>query len=785
MAIIDHEAPSVASREDQREALRRWQEAELSPNTYKPRSGGRPPEFRGDWSGDAWATGPLDLRGADLRGASSMDGARLAGADLRGARLDGVTLQGADLKGARLDGAIFRDADLRDASFQAATGLSIEALAGADLSSADLPADLGAFTQLEGVSEAAKSTQSVYRLLLLVCGFATLTAMSVRDENLVLRDGQSLTQLPLLQAEVSPQVFAYVMPVLILLLYGYQSLYTVSLWRLYSFLPAYFPDGAPLDRKSYPSMTNIFVRYSLRRIKNERNDDLSFLLHWFITFGMPPLTLIVVWLAGLKKHDAMLSFAQALMLGLAVFLSAFMLALSGSILRNEWKIKDVSLARFFLDMPRCLTLVGAVAIVAMVWAASPAVRRIVPDVFLLGMLGAIVVLGFGDVAACVKRRDYAPATSSLFLVCLALALTLQCIALSAFGGKNYDLKVIEVEERRGGVTVDREFPVVGNPSPLLRFLTQTRLNPFLDFRNKVVSKRPADWKGQGMVENDQIELVVGADMEAADLRSMDAERAFLARANFRGADLRGAYLRFAYLREADLGGARLDGAYLRGANLRDANLHRVDLGKVILSSDRKDPTKFIGPNFQGVRVNFKDWEPTIVATLVEEQVNNLALVYYGISAAELADDPNHPVLGALKTHGLPLLTDKELSTKQLAKPTTFPASLPMESADLSGFILRGCSFDKVDLGSAMFVGADVTGASFRGADLAAADFTDAKLGGADFTGANVAGAVFTHSTWFKAKGLEAQRDLIIAVEGHLPLDGDPAGKSDAAPPPRP
>jgi hypothetical protein len=301
-----------------------------------------------------------------------MDGAALAGADLRGARLDGVSLQGADLKGARLDGAVLRDVDLRDAHLEGATGLSVEDLAGADLSSADLPADIGEFTQLGGVAEAAKYTQSVFRLLLLLCGFAALTAMSVRDENLVLRDGQSLTQLPLLQAEVSPQVFAYVMPALILLLYGYQSLYTVSLWRLYSFLPAYFPDGAPLDRKAYPSMTNIFVRYSLRRIENEKNDDLSFLLHWFITFGVPPLTLAVVWLAGLKKHDAMLSFAQALFLGLATFLSAFMLALSGSIIRNEWKIKDVSLARFFLDMPRSLALVAIVALVAMAWASFPA-----------------------------------------------------------------------------------------------------------------------------------------------------------------------------------------------------------------------------------------------------------------------------------------------------------------------------------------------------------------------------------------------------------------------------
>lgn len=250
---------------------------------------------------------------------------------------------------------------------------------------------------------------------------------------------------------------------------------------------------------------------------------------------------------------------------------------------------------------------------------------------------------------------------------------------------------------------------------------------------------------------------------------MDAERAFLARANLRHADLRGAYLRFAYLREADLTGARLDGAYIRGANFRDVNLHRVDLSGVIFSVDLHDPTHHIGPNFQGVRVDYRELDPKVIAMLVDQKVNNLPLVYFGIGREGAADPPEHPVLKALADRHLPRLTDKALGSGNIPDGTVFHKELPMSGADLSGNVLHGVVFDEVDLSGSLFVGADLTGASFRKSDVSGADFTNANLKGVDFTGANVAGAVFTHSTWFDAKGLEAQADLIGAIEGHPPV----------------
>ena len=91
---------------------------------------------------------------------------------------------------ALMDGVVLREADLRDAKLGEAVGLSVEHLAGADLRSAALPGDVKEFAQLGGVAEVSKYLQSIFRLLLLLCGFAALTSMSVRDENLVLRDAQ-------------------------------------------------------------------------------------------------------------------------------------------------------------------------------------------------------------------------------------------------------------------------------------------------------------------------------------------------------------------------------------------------------------------------------------------------------------------------------------------------------------------------------------------------------------------------------------------------------------------
>ena len=76
-----------------------------------------------------------------------------------------------------------------------------------------------------------------------------------------------------------------------------------------------------------------------------------------------------------------------------------------------------------------------------------------------------------------------------------------------------------------------------------------------------------------------------------------------------------------------------------------------------------DPTWRIGPNFQGVRIDYRKLEPVLIERLVRSEVHNLPLVYFGISDADLAradederngvESPPSQVLQALKSQHLP------------------------------------------------------------------------------------------------------------------------------------
>jgi hypothetical protein len=72
-------------------------------------------------------------------------------------------------------------------------------------------------------------------------------------------------------------------------------------------------------------------------------------------------------------------------------------------------------------------------------------------------------------------------------------------------------------------------------------------------------------------------MLLGVDMQLADLHEARLRRSILWGAILRGADLRAADLAGADLRRADLWGTVLRAADLRGADLRQADLRRADL----------------------------------------------------------------------------------------------------------------------------------------------------------------------------------------------------------------
>jgi uncharacterized protein YjbI with pentapeptide repeats len=108
---------------------------------------------------------------------------------------------------------------------------------------------------------------------------------------------------------------------------------------------------------------------------------------------------------------------------------------------------------------------------------------------------------------------------------------------------------------------------------------------FANLTGDDVSIRPPNWTGKN---NEELDLVKGAELSHHNLRYTLASNAFLAKADFIDSDLRGAILwradlRYANLSRANLSDATLHQANLRGARLLGTSLVRADIGEVELA----------------------------------------------------------------------------------------------------------------------------------------------------------------------------------------------------------
>ncbi|HEV3121130.1 MAG TPA: pentapeptide repeat-containing protein, partial [Isosphaeraceae bacterium] len=246
----DAEAPDppVALSEKQEEIVKAheaWLEAREPKNhAWKVRA-----RIEGDWT-------HADLRGRDLRDA-----------DCRGA-----DLQWADFTRAKLEKADFRDANLRHSRLAESIGLSAEALGGTDLRSAKLPANIGEFSGLKTVEQVSAALQGMFKISLALCVFNVLTVLSFRDDQILLHTGAGTTQVPLINAAISPGMFAVVVPFIILVFQLYFDVYVHLLWKELSYLPAFFPDGLSIDRRIYPTLFNSYVRLHVARLREQLSD---------------------------------------------------------------------------------------------------------------------------------------------------------------------------------------------------------------------------------------------------------------------------------------------------------------------------------------------------------------------------------------------------------------------------------------------------------------------------------------------------------------------------------
>lgn len=536
---------------------RRWVEtegAEGEPIAGKPRA------FSG-----------ADLTGAQLRGANLsswrlrnavLTGADLSECDLSGADFGSADLSRADLRGASLHDTNFHDASLASADLTDATGLLSGQLSGAVLSGAKLPSYFGNFESLNNVTEASKTTQSLFASILLVCSYTWLTIASTTDPQLLNNAAPPASRLPILGTDIPLVRFYLVAPLLLLALYVYFHLCLQRLWEELAELPAVFPDGRPLDKKAYPWLMNVVVRAHLPRLRANRSNlsrwqaRMSIVLAW----GLVPLTMLILWARYLRGHESLGTAAHVVLIAASIAAGAGFLHLAASTLKGSEK--RPFLWRKAWGDARARSMGAGIAALAffgvMSYGAIEGENRDASD----------RALTSSERPSWLNPRRFVPP----FLTYLGVS------TFAQLDDANVSTKP---GSWTGGGTTEELDGVKGADVSNRNLRHASAYNAFL------VNGYLMDVDARG------------TDFREADLRRSDFRRADLRGANFRSANLEGADLRYtdltrSKLTEAKLMNAKLKEAKMTDAQLRDAKLTRADLtsadlrGTDLTGADLKD-----------------------------------------------------------------------------------------------------------------------------------------------------------------------------------------------------
>lgn len=468
-----------------------------------------------------------NLEGFQLQG-FNLQRANLTHANLRNADLRGAELQEAGLQEADLSGAKFRDANLQNANLTDAKGFRYGQLGGANLTGAKLPEAVGKFEALANVDELSQSAKKLFVTMLGACVYSWLTIATTTDARLIANSASS--PLPIIQTPVPIVGFYVAAPLLILCLYLYFHFYMQRLWEGLADLPAFFPDGVPLDKKAHPWLLNGLVRSHFALLKRDRPalSRLQVKLASFLAWWVVPITLFFFWLRYLFRHDLLITVLQIALLAFSIGAAIWFSHLAAHTLAGEEKSPFIW-KKAYRDPTTYKRAIWGVGLASALFLVS-----------------WVAVYG----------------TNNRFLTYFA----------DSFRADLADADVSTKPEGWTGREQDEEVQVALVKGARLSTRNLRGARASGAFLVKADLKR-ANLQGAVLAGAN----LQGADLQGANLQGADLSVADLQRADLRNAHLQGANLPFANLQGADLASANLQGASFVSANLQGADLQGADL----------------------------------------------------------------------------------------------------------------------------------------------------------------------------------------------------------------
>lgn len=478
--------------------------------------------------------GGANLHKANLQNAVLTDarlcGAKLIKANLQNATLINVDLQEADLTGADLTGADMsrvkglEKAKLNNINLTDATGLMGNEFAGADITGAKIPEDIARFDGLKYVETASRQARNVFLAMVGGCVYAWLTIWTTTDAELIINT--AMTRLPIFQTEVPIVGFYWAAPLLLLALYFYFHLYLQGLWEALACLPAIFPDGSAVDQKCYPWLLMSLARAHVPMLERSQPPlwwmrvGLSLLTAW----GLVPLTLFLLWLRYLPRHDSAGVVLLIASLLAAIWSGIFFYRLMRATLKRTAITHS---GRFPVSEVAGVTLAAAVTVTISYGA--------------IGSGKQMEFLGYGFYAELSK------------------------VDISKAEIEGVDLRFAEA------VTANLEGADLEGTNLQGANLQGANLGQ--------VNLKKANLQGAVLKKAN----LQGANLKWADLRGANLSETNLFKAKLTGANLKGANLSNACLRSAVLKGVILEESNLRGADLTEARLGGSNLTKANLT----------------------------------------------------------------------------------------------------------------------------------------------------------------------------------------------------------